>query len=249
VTGSGRGIGHAIALGFAAEAAAVFLVGRTRERLEDTAASIRARGGVAHPVVCDVSDERAVRALADTVSAEAGRLDVLVNCAALRMHQLGDPTAYRKPTVDVTVEEWDRVMGTNVRGPFLLARALFPLLRAAGRASVIDVSAGAATSGEGGRAPYAASKAGLEALSRTLASEWRDAGIAVNVLVPDARVVHEDHVRGVREPTAGARYVVPETLVPPAIHLATSGVSGQRILALAWNAANGFGGWERWEAR
>ncbi len=249
MTGAGRGIGRAIAIGFAAEGATVVLAARTRERLVDVATEIRARGGEAEPVPCDVSSEGDVRALAASIGERSGRLDVLVNCAALRMHQLGDARAYRKAAVEVTVDEWDRVIATNLRGPFLLARTLFPLLRAAAGASVIDISAGAVTSREGGRAPYAASKAGLEALSRTLAAEWRDDRIAVNVLVPDVRVLTEDHERGRREPTPGVRYVRPEALVPPALYLATSGVSGERIDAIAWNEAHGLGGSERWAIR
>lgn len=205
-------------------------------------------GDAADAHACDVSSERDVDALAAYVAARYGWLHVLVNAAALRMHQLGDPTALRRAFLDVTVDEWDRVIATNLRGPYLLCRALAGPLRAARGASVINISAGAATSGEDGRAPYAASKAGLEALTRALAIEWRDLGIRANVLVPDVRVVTEEHLARTRTPVAGERYVVPEALVPPALHLATSGVTGERVLAIAWNEANGFGGWERWKA-
>ncbi len=224
-------------------------MGRTRAPLDELAAALRAHGGDAEAFACDVSREADVRALAARVEARGGRLAVLVNSAALRMHQLGDASAYRTPLVELDVEAWDRVIATNLRGPFLLCRLLGPALAAAHGASVINISAGAATSAEGGRTPYAASKAGLEALSRVLATEWRPLGIAVNVLVPDVRVVTEDHVRGERERSPGIHYVVPEALVPPALHLATSGVSGERIEAMAWNEANGLGGWERWAAR
>ena len=246
VTGAGRGIGRAIARGFAAEGAEVILVGRTREALDAVAAEI---GSGADAVACDVSSEGDVDGLAKYVAERYGWLHVLVNCAALRMHHVGDPSAFRKPLPDVTPREWDAIVGTNLRGPYLLCRALAGVLRAAGGASVINVSAGAATSAEGGRAPYAASKAGLEALTRTLAAEWRDVGIRVNTLVPDQRVLTEGHHVELRAPEERARYVVPEALVPPALYLATSGVTGQRVEALAWNEANGFGGWDRWEAR
>ena len=202
-------------------------------------------GAGASVVPSDVSQERDVDALAAHVG---DTLHVLVNCAALRMHHLGDPTAFRKALIDVTPREWDAVIAANLRGPYLLCRALAPALREAGGASVINISAGAATSAEGGRAPYAASKAGLEALTRTLADEWRPWRIAVNTLVPDARVLTEGHHLELRAPSSDIRYVVPEALVPPALHLATSGVTGTRILALRWNEANGFGGRERWGA-
>jgi NAD(P)-dependent dehydrogenase (short-subunit alcohol dehydrogenase family) len=246
VTGAGRGIGRAIARGFAAEGAEVILVGRTREALDAVAAEI---GSAADAVACDVSSEGDVDGLAKYVAARYGWLHVLVNCAALRMHHVGDPSAFRKVLADVPPREWDAILGTNLRGPYLLCRALAGLLRAAGGASVINVSAGAATSAEGGRAPYAASKAALEALTRSLAAEWRDLGIRVNTLVPDQRVLTEGHHVELRAPEERARYVAPEALVPPALYLTTSGVTGERIEALVWNEANGFGGWERWEAR
>jgi NAD(P)-dependent dehydrogenase (short-subunit alcohol dehydrogenase family) len=246
VTGAGRGIGRAIARGFAAEGAEVVLVGRTREPLDAVAAEI---GSAADAVPCDVSSEHDVDSLATYVAERYGWLHVLVNCAALRMHHVGDARAFRKPLAEVTPREWDAIVGTNLRGPYLLCRALAGLLRAAGSASVINVSAGAATSTEGGRAPYAASKAGLEALTRTLAAEWADLGIRVNTLVPDQRVLTEGHHFALRAPEERARYLVPEALVPPTLYLATSGVTGQRIEALAWNEASGLGGWERWEAR
>ena len=246
MTGAGRGIGRAIARAFAGGGARVILVGRTRAHLEAVAAEL---GPAADVRPCDVSREADVDALAAHVASRYGRLELLVNCAALRMHHLGDPSAFRKPLVDVTPEEWDRIFATNLRGPYLLCRALAPLLRAAGGASVINVSAGAATSSEAGRAPYAASKAGLEALTRTLAEEWREDGVAVNTLVPDARVLTEGHHVELRDASRALRYVRPEALVPVALYLATSGATGERVLAMEWNEANGFGGWETWEAK
>lgn len=249
MTGAGRGIGRAIALGFAGEGATVIAVARTKERLEQVAVEARAQGAVVVPISCDVSAEHEVRALADEVDRGHGRLDVLVNAAALRMHQLGPDAALRKSVLDLTVEEWDRVIATDLRGPFLCCRFLGSSLRSAGQSSVINISAGAAISPDAGRAPYAASKAGLDALTRTLALEWHAYGIRVNSLDPGARVLTEEHKLGTRIREPRVRYLVPEALVPAALYLATSEITGERLSAFEWNEANGHGGWERWEAR
>ncbi|MDE3194067.1 MAG: SDR family oxidoreductase [Chloroflexota bacterium] len=249
VTGAGRGIGRAIALALAAEGATVFAVARTREALDRVAGEARASGATVVPVPCDVSLERDVRRVADAVAGRFPALRVLVNAAALRMHQLGDPDALRVPVLELSVEDWDRVVAVDLRGPFLCCRYLGPLLAAAGGAGVVNISAGAAVRPDAGRAPYAASKAGLDALTRTLALEWRDARVAVNSLDPGAHVITEDHRAGTRAKEAGLRYVTPEAMVPPTLYLAQGAVTGQRVDAMAWNEANGFGGFDRWEAR
>ena len=190
-----------------------------------------------------------MRRVAAAVAERSTALRVLVNAAALRMHQLGDPEAFRTPVLELSVDEWDRVVAADLRGPFLCCRYLGPLLIEAGGASVVNISAGAAVRPDAGRAPYAASKAGLDALTRTLALEWRDARVAVNSLDPGARVITEDHRAGARAKEPGVRYVTPAAMVPAALYLARGAVTGQRIDAMAWNEANGFGGLDRWEAR
>lgn len=141
VTGAGRGIGRAIALGFAAEGAEVVTVARTVNEIEAVAREIVQGGGSAHARSCDVSSAREVSALAEWLAMRYDRLDVLVNNAGMRMNHVGDPNSYYTTVLELTIDEWDCMIATNLRGPFLTSKLLFPLMRAAGRASVINMSA------------------------------------------------------------------------------------------------------------
>jgi NAD(P)-dependent dehydrogenase (short-subunit alcohol dehydrogenase family) len=251
VTGAGRGIGRAIALGFAAAGAEVYAVARTATDLEAVATEARKSGGRLTPVPADVSSESDVRAVGAFVGSRHEALHVLVNNAALRMYQLGSGGSYRIPLLELSVADWDRLLAVDLRGPFLTCRLLGPLLIAARGASVINVSAGAGVEGDPGRAPYSAAKHGLEGLTKTLAIEWRDDGVAVNTLTPGASVFTDEVKRDMRRRDASLRFVRPEMLVPAALHVArqtASGLTGARIDAFAWAREHGFGGYETWAA-
>jgi 3-oxoacyl-[acyl-carrier protein] reductase len=252
VTGAGRGIGRALAVGFAAEGAAIVAVSRTADEVQAVAREIRRAGGAAEACVCDVASEDAVRALAEWLAQQYGRLDVLVNNAGLRMIHVGDPTSYVTPVLELTVEEWDRMLAVNLRGPFLTCRLLGPLLQRPGRASVINVSSGGGLRGEAGRAPYCASKFGLEGLTQSLAAEWRPLNIAVNTLSPGVSILTDPIKLELRKENPALRYARPEMMVPPAVFLAqqdAAGVSGRQVNAFEWVQEHALGGWERWEAR
>ena len=253
VTGAGRGIGRLIALGLAGEGAFVVAASRTVDELDELVREIRAIGREAESVRADVSSVHDVTSLADHVRARHGRLHVLVNNAALRMDHIGAGPAYpyRMPLVDVPVEQWDRMMATNVRGPFLMCKLLAPLLFSAHGSSVINVSAGAGVRGQAGRAPYSASKFALEGLTQALAEEWHDAGVAVNSLEPGGSVLTDDVKAELVAEGTTHRFLRPEVMVPPALFLASqdaSGVSGQHVNALEWCVDHGDGGRERWYA-
>jgi NAD(P)-dependent dehydrogenase (short-subunit alcohol dehydrogenase family) len=256
ITGAGRGIGRALALCFAEAGAQVIGVARTPADLEQVEADIRARGGTAWMRVCDVSAVAAVAALREEIEARHGRLDVLVNNAGLRMLHVGQTTSYpyRTDVVDLAIDDWDRMLAVNLRGPFLTCKLLASLLFAAGRASVINISSGGGKTGMGGRAPYCASKFGLEGLSQSLAEEWRPHNVAVNTLSPGVSVLTDDLKldadRGDPRPRRHAR---PELLVPPCLYLArqdvqAGGLTGARLEAFEWVQQAGLGGWERWDA-
>ncbi len=251
VTGAGRGMGRAIAFAFADQGAAVIAVSRTEHEVEAVAEEIRRSGGRATAGRCDVSSVDDVRALADRVGARHEGLHVLVNNAALRMNHIGDPRTYRKPLLEIAVEDWDRMIAVNLRGPFLTCRFLGPLLLAAGGASVINVSSGAGVRAEPGRSPYAASKHALEALTGALAEEWRAHNVAVNSLSPGVSVLTDELKREMRARDPSLRYARPEVIVPAALFLATqdaSGVTGGRIDAFRWLEERGLADWKRWEA-
>jgi len=244
VTGAGRGIGRALAEGLASEGLQVIGISRTARELDTV-------NGLAAPRVCDVADEAAVAQLAVWLEQQYGRVDVLVNNAGLRMIHVGSRAGYRVPVEDLPVEDWDRMIAVNLRGPFLMCKLLLQLLRKAGAASVVNISAGGGAQGEPGRAPYCASKFGVEALTQSLAAEWRDDNIAVNSLSPGMSVLTDAIKVRMRQANPELRHARPEAMVPPLIWLVqqpAADVTGQRIVAWDWLRDHGQGGWERWAA-
>ena len=169
VTGAGRGIGKSIAIGFARQGANVVAVSRTLSEVEDIARTIKAMGMGALAIQADVSRLQDVISMTEQVQNRFSRLDVLVNNAALRMNHLGNKSSYLIPFTDLTVEDWDQAINVNLRGPFLCIKTLLPLIGASGGGSIINISAGGGKRGMAGRAPYCASKFGLEALTRAIA--------------------------------------------------------------------------------
>ena len=178
ITGGGRGIGRAIALRFASEGAAVMLAATKREPLEATAQEVRKAGGRAATTVADVADEAVVKQMVAATLAELGRLDILVNNAGI-----GGPTLR---VVDMDRADWDRTLAVNVTGAFLCSKHAVPhmLERKSGR--IVNITSIAGLMGYPLRSPYAVSKWGMIALTRTLAGELGEHGITVNAIAPGA---------------------------------------------------------------
>ena len=175
VTGSGRGIGRAIALRFSAEGAKIVLASRTKSQLESVAREI-GRAGDTAIVAADVSQEsgsqQAVRAAKD----KFGALHIVVNNAGIY-----GPV---KPIEEITQQEWDEVLAVNLRGAFLMTRSALPLLYSGPPAAIVNVSSVAAKAAIPSGAAYAASKAGLLALTRTTAAEGARRGLRCNAILP-----------------------------------------------------------------
>lgn len=177
VTGGGAGIGAAIARLFCAEGAAVTLVDMDAAALERTAAVIGAEiagARIAH-FAADVADALQAQAAVDHALAAHGRLDVLVNNAAMRNYAA---------LADATPQEWQAVLGVNLMGTASYCRAALPALRAGGKGSIVNVSSCYAVAGRKGMGLYDASKAGMLALTRTLAHEEAAHGVRVNAVCP-----------------------------------------------------------------
>jgi NAD(P)-dependent dehydrogenase (short-subunit alcohol dehydrogenase family) len=172
VTGAGRGIGRAIAQRFAGEGAEVMLVGRTAESLERAVASI---GPQTWPHIADVSDAEQVAGIVAAAKSRWPRIDVLVNNAGI-----ADEAAF----LEIEEESWDRVLGTNLRGAFLLAQAVAREQVATGGGSIVHIASIDASGGDGPYASYNASKAGLLGLNRTMALELGPHGIRSNCVSP-----------------------------------------------------------------
>jgi len=176
VTGAARGIGEAIARQLAHMGATVVLTARDQARLGQVKALIEQQEGKAIVAPCDLTDEKSIAALGERVSQECGRCDILVNNAGVGV--------LRKPLVELAVEEWDQMLHTNLRAPYLMIRALAPLMIAARSGHIINISslAGKNVLPEG--AAYAASKWGLNGLTYSVAEELRPYNVRVSVIAP-----------------------------------------------------------------
>jgi len=175
VTGAGAGIGRAVAETFAREGAAVTVADIDGDAAQEVANGIVKANGAASAHAVDVTDTAQVQALMAEIGAKYGRLDVLVNNAGV-----GERSDFKH----LTDEAWDRVWKTNLDGTVRCAREAFELLKASGKASVINLSSVMATKHTRQMAVYSATKGAVSALTRSLAVEYAPYGIRVNALVP-----------------------------------------------------------------
>lgn len=176
VTGAGRGIGEAISRRLAAMGAVVILAARDAEHLERVKQSIVNAGGNAEIARLDLLDEQSVAGLAGFIESRYRRCDILVNNAGIGL--IG------KPLHEMAPSEWDQMMGTNLRGPYLLVRALAPMMIAAKAGHIVNISSLAGHNSLPNGAAYSASKWGLNGLTYSLAEELRPHGIRVSVIAP-----------------------------------------------------------------
>lgn len=253
VTGAGRGIGRALALGFANAGAHLVLVSRTLTEIEATARESQAVGSQALAIRADVSQPDDVRRMVETVADRFGHLDILINNAALRMNQLGDKSSYYIPFMNLTLGDWDAAINVNLRGPFLCIKECLPLMQRSGAGTIINISAGGGKKGMPGRVPYCASKFGLEALTQCLAQEFEPYNITVNSLSPGKHSILTDPEKLAQlKENPELIFLRPEIMLPPALFLAAQdgrGVTGQHIEATDWIAENNHGAVENWRAR
>ena len=175
VTGGGRGIGKGIARGMLKEGAKVAISGRSEETLTAAKSELEALGGEVLAVPADVTDEHQVEKLFQAVRGQFGRLNVLVNNAG---------AFDGGPLDELSLEAWNRVIATNLTGPFLCTRAAFIVMKKQGGGRIINVSSISAQRVRPRSAPYSASKHGVWGLTQVTALEGRDHNIAASCLYP-----------------------------------------------------------------
>ncbi|RWC88878.1 MULTISPECIES: glucose 1-dehydrogenase [unclassified Mesorhizobium] len=176
VTGASRGIGRSIAEALSAAGADVAVTARSLDSLDETAAGIRAGGGVAHAIALDVTDVGQCRAAAAEAARLLGGLDILVNNAGVEEV---------RPSLDVDEALWDRIVDTNLKGAFFCAQAAALQMRDAGRpGAIINLCSLTSEVGIPTAVPYGSSKSGLLGMTRALAAEWAQLGIRVNAIAP-----------------------------------------------------------------
>jgi NAD(P)-dependent dehydrogenase (short-subunit alcohol dehydrogenase family) len=176
ITGASRGIGRAVALRYAREGAHVLLLARTRTALEEVDDAIKAEGGTATLIPLNLAHGQKIDALGPNLYERFGRLDILVGNAAM----LGRLS----PLTHIPSEHWERVLAVNLTANWRLIRTLDPLLRRSDAGRAIFVTSSGAQDGEAYWAPYSVSKAALEALAKTYASETAGSSVKVNLIDP-----------------------------------------------------------------
>ena len=213
VTGAARGIGRAVVRAFAAEGAAVYAVDVLAEELAAVTDALKAEGFAASPVVADVAAPAEVERAAGRVLDAEGRIDCLANVAGVISSD---------PIEEVRLAEWDRILGVNLRGAFLCARAVAPAMKRQGSGSIINVSSRAGVMGFAGMTAYCASKFGVEGLSRALALELAPHGIAVNTITPGTPI-HTAMSETTYSADQRKVWRDPAVIAPAFVHLARQG--------------------------
>lgn len=231
VTGAAQGIGAAYARGLAGEGAAVAIVDILDPN--PVAKEIVSQDGKAMPLTIDVSDENQTKDMVRKVTETFGRVDILVNNAAVY------GTIVRKPFEEISVEEWDKIMAVNVRGIFLCVKAVTPHFKAQKRGKIVNVTSSTFFKGNANFLHYVSSKGAVISMTRSLARELGDHNINVNAIAPGQTMSETNLQRGEGTDARSIqtrllkRRLLPEDLVGTVIYLSSSDsdmMTGQVLL-------------------
>ncbi len=175
VTGTSRGLGQYFARALARAGADLILTSRDKAALAPFAREVQALGRRTASVALDVRSEASIRDAVAEAEAAFGRIDILVNNAGMNI---------RKPALDVSWDDWNQILDTNLRGSFFVAQAVAPGMIARGYGRIVNIGSVTCVAGYAGLAPYGASRGGIRQLTMSLADDWGVHGITVNCLAP-----------------------------------------------------------------
>jgi len=210
VTGAGRGIGRAISIALAKEAATIVLTARAIDKLKETAQQVTAAGGKAHIIPAELTDEQSIKNLVRAAGERFSRLDILVNNAGITHSAKLEETA---------TEDWDRCHNVNARAPFILCREALPLLQKAQAAYIINIASVVGVKGYPLQSAYTASKHALRGMTISLAEELKGSNIRVHLLCPGG--VDTDLVQKVRPDIKKKDLMQPEEIAELVLYLVT----------------------------
>lgn len=232
VTGAARAIGRKTAETLALQGATIVSIDLLPAK--ETVEAIEAGGGSTSTIVADVTDEIAVARAVDSVMADHGRVDILVNNAGLFAG------IERRPFWEIDLDEWERVVGVNVRSVFLCAREVAAPMRAAGSGRIVNIASNVITFGMANLMHYVASKSAVVGMTRSMARELGPAGIAVNAVAPGLvtteiteQTVPEEYRRLVAEGQCLQVPIVPADIADAVAYLCGPGarmITGQTLL-------------------
>jgi gluconate 5-dehydrogenase len=189
VTGTSRGLGQQFATALAKAGADLVLTSRKRETLAAFEAEMQKLGRRTYAVALDVRDHDSIEQMVKAAEQEFGAIDILVNNAGMNI---------RKPALDVTWDDWNQILETNLRGSFFVAQAVARRMVPRGYGRIINIGSVTSVNGYAGLAPYGASRGGVKQLTMSLADDWGKHGITVNCLAPgwfrteQNKVMYED---------------------------------------------------------
>ncbi len=240
VTGASKGLGKAMAAGLAKAGSDLALCARNSDDLRRAAAEVGKFGTLVETFPLDVLDRESILEAVDSTISRLGRIDILVNNAGINI---------RKTVLDLSEEEWDSVLDTNLKGYFLVSQAVAPLMIRQGGGKVINLSSIFGAVGMNHQAAYAASKGGIVQLTKVMAIEWAGSNIQVNAIGPTyfetplvaALRNDPERFRFINERTPMGRWGQPEELEGTVIFLASKAsdfITGQTIYV--------DGGWTIW---
>ncbi|HIJ52587.1 MAG TPA: SDR family oxidoreductase [Planctomycetes bacterium] len=210
VTGASRGIGRAISVALAKEAATIVLTARAIDKLKETAEQVTAVGGKAHIIPAELTDEQSIKDLVRATGERFSRLDILVNNAGITHSSKLEETA---------TEDWDRCHNVNARAPFILCREALPLLKKSEAAYIINIASVVGVKGYPSQSAYTASKHALRGMTISLSEELKGSNIRVHLLCPGG--VDTDLVQKVRPDIKKQDLMQPEEIAELVLYLVT----------------------------